>query len=142
MAIRGRKPKPAELKLMTGNPGRRPIAESVGEFTGALLMPSWIEDKPKPYQAAFIAEWNRITRQLEAWAIVGEVNQGLIEGVSALYAQAIQATTNGEGTEARQSFDAYRKALNEFGLTPASKGRVNSNGKPQKSGALAKYTAG
>ena len=62
--------------------------------------------------------------------MVGEVNQSAIEGICALYAQAIQsARSDGEKTETRQSFDAHRKALNEFGLTPASKGRAGGKAK-------------
>lgn len=143
MAVRGRKSKPAELKLMTGNPGRRPLQDDAGDFDGTVVLPSWVENKPKPYQTAFLGEWNRVTRQLESWGVIGEVNQGLIEGVCALYAQSILASITGNDTESRQSIDAYRKALNEFGLTPACKGRVNAGtGKAKKESKLAKYTAG
>ncbi len=138
MAVRGRKPKPAELRLLTGNPGKRAIPEGVGDFAGSLTPPVWIDEKPKPFRLDFLAEWGRVTRQLLAWGVAGEVNQGAIEGVCALYAQAIQAAKNGDATEMRQSYDAYRKALNEFGLTPASKGRVASA--PQKKESkLSKY---
>lgn len=36
MAMRGRKPKPAFLKLVTGNPGRRPIAPDIAEILPAV----------------------------------------------------------------------------------------------------------
>jgi phage terminase small subunit len=142
MAVRGRKPKPADLRLMAGNAGKRPIPESVGDFDGLPVLPAWVDEKAPAFKADFLGEWNRVTRQLEAWGVMGEVNQGGIEGLCAMYAQFVQASKNGDATEARQSYDAYRKALNEFGLTPACKGRVSHGNAKPKASKLSKYTAG
>ena len=68
MAVRGRKPKPRELKLVTGNPGHRALDDPTPDFTGALVLPGWIEEKAPAYKADFLAEWNRVTWQLEDWA--------------------------------------------------------------------------
>lgn len=126
MAVRGRKPKPRTLKLVTGNPGKRELPTNEPEFTSATKLgpPAWL--KRSNLRTDFMREWGRVTKQLEDWDILGEVNQGAIEGLCLLYAQATRAAKNGDTREARQSFDAYRKALNEFGLTPASKGRVGT----------------
>ena len=139
MAVRGRKPKPAHLKVVTGNPGKRALPETEVEFTPApdsIEPPKWLNRSN--LRADFLREWKRVKAQLEEWGILGEVNQGALEGLCLLYAQATRAAKNGEAREARQSFDAYRKALNEFGLTPASKGRVGTGDekpKPQSKAA-------
>lgn len=131
MASRGRKPKPPELKILTGNPGRRPIGDAVGiEFSGALVLPSWLDEKSPVWKGDFLGEWNRLTRQLETWGIVGEVNQGAVEGLCSLYANHLKAVRGDDSVEARQSYEAYRKALSEFGLTPASKSK--SGAKPSR----------
>ena len=72
--------------------------------------------------------------------MVGAVNQGLIEGICLLYATAVSSAKSKNNVEMRQSFDAYRKALNECGLTPASKGRIGDGAKAPR-GKLAKYTS-
>ena len=42
--------------------------------------------------------------------------------------EACAAVRKRDATEVRQSFKEYRVALNEFGLTPASKARVATGG--------------
>jgi phage terminase small subunit len=45
MAIRGRKPKPTHLKLVTGNPGKRPLPEGAPEIGGDLAKPKYLKGK-------------------------------------------------------------------------------------------------
>ena len=54
MAQRGRKPKPTALKVLEGNPGKRPL--NLFEPTPEDKMPEcpdWLEDEAK-------AEWDRL----------------------------------------------------------------------------------
>ena len=140
MATRGRKPKPSALKVVTGNPGKRALPEDEPEFTeGDVAPPAWLDERERSWRLDFLAEWERIVGQLGDWATVGEVNQGMLEGICTLYATYVAAAKSKDNTEMRQSFESYRKALNEFGLTPASKARVATPTKQPK-GKLAKYT--
>lgn len=51
MATRGRKPKPPALKLVAGNPGRRPIPNVNAWRTGALFPEIEFREEPlKPYK--------------------------------------------------------------------------------------------
>lgn len=128
MAVRGKKPRPSHLKAIEGTARADRTPENEPEFTpGEVKPPDWIHDTI--LRVDFLREWERIVGQLREWDALAEVNQGAIEGICTLYAQAVRAAKLGESTEARQSFDGYRKALNEFGLTPASKGRSGGNGK-------------
>lgn len=48
MATRGRKPKPTALKLLEGNPGKRPINEHEPiPPKGTVKCPSWLEQEAK-----------------------------------------------------------------------------------------------
>ena len=48
MATRGRKPKPTALKLLEGNPGKRPLNEHEPiPPTGKIRCPSWLEEEAK-----------------------------------------------------------------------------------------------
>lgn len=143
MAVRGRKPKPTGLKLITGNPGRRELPESEEDFTpGDLVLPSWLDEKERTYRTDFVEEWDRIVSQLQDWGIIGKVNAGAVEGICVLFANFRRAVRNSESAEARQTIDGYRKALNEFGLTPASKARVaTGKGKKPQSKAASYFGA-
>jgi phage terminase small subunit len=127
MAVRGKKPRPSHLKAVEGTARASRTPENEPEFTaGELVPPDWINDTP--LRVDFLREWERITRQLRDWGTLAEVNQGAVEGICMSYAKMVRAAKLGDDAESRQSFDGYRKALNEFGLTPASKGRSGSGG--------------
>jgi len=118
MAIGGRKPKPTAQKIATGNPGRRPLPKNEARFAvGALNAPAWFDLHERE-------EWERIVPELQANGIAKGVHQGDLEGICVLYGRFRDAREEGDAKEMRLSFDAYRKARNEFGLTPASAARV------------------
>ena len=136
MATRGRKPKPAQLKVIAGNPGKRPIQSSPELPAGAMELPAWIDDPEYAARRAhFIREWERVMPGLEAIQVVRPVQAGAAETLCHHYAQAVSSSLRGDHKEARLSWEAYRKTCNEFGLTPASAGRVGTEGKatPAKS---------
>ena len=125
MAIRGRKPKPGALKAATGNPGRRAIAPEVpfASGEGVLAPPAhWVAEG---YERL---EWNRIVPELVRCRIAKAIHQGALEGICERYAAATRLYQIGQFSGARQESEAHRKALNEFGLTPASAGRVGAVG--------------
>ena len=113
----GGKPKPAEIKELLGNPGHRPIQEVPVFVAGGLAAPKW-------FSAVEREEWSRIVPELERVGIAKAVHQGSLEGICVLYGAWRKSRKDKHMQQARMSFDAYRKALNEFGLTAASAGRV------------------
>lgn len=117
MAIAGRKPTPAETKEATGNPGNRPIAEPPPFSAGGLAAPAW-------FTAIELEEWKRIVPELELAGIAKNVHQGALEGICLLYGAWRKARDSDDMQQARMGYHAYRLALNEFGLTAASAGRV------------------
>lgn len=121
MAIGGRKPKPAAQKRATGNPGKRTIPAEPAFRGGSLEAPDWFNDTERE-------EWVRIVPELERLTIAKPVHQGALEGICSLYSVWRDARNARDGTGMRMAYDAYRKALNEFGLTAASAGRVGGTG--------------
>ena len=45
MAVRGRKPKPTHLKLVMGNPGRRPLPQGEPAVAGVLVKPARLKGR-------------------------------------------------------------------------------------------------
>ena len=120
MAVRGRKPKPAEMKHLTGNPGKRKIPEAPAFADGSSLAP------PKRWKARGYErqEWDRIVPELQRLGIAKAVHQGALEKICELYAVSVKLYEREDYTGARMAAAEYRKALNEFGLTAASAARV------------------
>lgn len=124
MAVRGQKPKPAGQKVTTGNPGHRPIVEGPAFAAGDDLAPPkrW---KKKGQERI---EWARIVPELQRVGVAKSVHQGVLEKVCELYAASVELYRLRDYTGSRMQAGEYRKALNEFGLTAASAGRVSGQG--------------
>ena len=149
--MRGRKPLPTHLKLVKGNPGRRPVNES--EPTPVLAIP------PVPPELCDDGklEWGRICGELYSLNLLSHLDRGAltalcdawgawVRGRRALEKMAakdpvfggmviktkdgnmIQNPLIGLVNKARAD---YVRFAAEFGMTPSARARVN--GGPQKS---------
>ena len=136
MAQRGRKPKPTALKVLEGNPGRRPLNDKEPQpEKRALKCPSWLEPEAKK-------EWKRMARTLESMGILTQVDMTAFAGYCQAYARwkeaeefitqhgTIVRTPSGYWQQVPQVSIAqtYLKVMNrfaeQFGLTPASRSRI------------------
>lgn len=63
MALRGRKPNPGELHLITGNPGKRPVNEQAPVPEGEVKKPAFVKGR-----AARI--WRQYAASLEAQGVL------------------------------------------------------------------------
>ncbi len=132
----GRPPKPTHLKLVDGNPGKRPINKDEPKVEpGRPPMPRWLPKDGKD-------EWKLITAALESMGVLTKVDASAIAAYCAAWAdlRAAQRGINKSGVfyktrtglikrnpAAGVKADALRvvKAyLVEFGLTPASRSKV------------------
>ena len=60
MAARGRKPKPTALKVLEGNPGKRPLNDHEPiPPKGELKCPSWLLPEAKKNGSASHPRWRR-----------------------------------------------------------------------------------
>lgn len=134
--MRGRKPKSLELKLLQGNPGKRPLS-SAGPFIEG------IPEKPEDLDKDASQEWDRLTSALAG--ILSPASRGTLLCACDAYSQLMAAkrvlqkegntyTTKGEGglmirqhpqvrmrEAARRS---YQLALSELGAAPVRHGHV------------------
>ena len=64
MAARGRKPKPTALKLLEGNPGKRPLNDKEPKpQKKAPSCPKWLDPEAKK-------EWRRLASKMEMMGIL------------------------------------------------------------------------
>lgn len=81
MAIRGRKPKPTNMKILEGNPGKRPLpTNEVKPKQKAPRCPQWLEDDAKK-------EWKRMGKILEQIGILTEMDMTAFAGYCQAYAR-------------------------------------------------------
>ena len=136
MAQRGRKPKPTAIKLVEGNPGKRPLNTNEPKpKSKAPSCPKWLEGEAKK-------EWRRLAKQMEQLGILTEVDRAAFAGYCQAYARwkdaeefiskhgAIVKTPSGYWQQvpqvsiAQQYLKQMSKFCEQFGLTPASRSRI------------------
>ena len=136
MATRGRKPKPTALKILEGNPGKRPLNENEPiPPKGNIKCPTWLLPEAKK-------EWKRMAKQLEHLGILTEIDMAAFAGYCQAYARwkeaeefitqhgTIVKTPSGYWQQVPQVSIAqtYLKIMNkfaeQFGLTPSSRSRI------------------
>jgi P27 family predicted phage terminase small subunit len=137
--MRGRKPKPTRLKLITGNPGKRPL--SAGEPKPAR--PDTLR-APSGLSAGAKRCWRQVARQLHDAQILTQLDRPAL----ALYCEAFARWTQANGqiqrfgaivkapsgypipspylSIANKAFDQMAKIMAEFGMTPSSRSRINA----------------
>ena len=142
--MRGRRPKPTRLKVLTGNPGKRPLNEH--------------EPRPDPnvppcpseLGPAAQREWDRLVTELATLNLLTNLDRAALAaycGSYALWAEATEAiqkygamvkSPSGYPMQSPYIAIANRQAeimmriASEFGFTPASRSRISmpSNSEP------------
>jgi len=146
MATRGRKPKPTALKLLEGNPGKRPLnAKEPKPEKKAPRCPSWLEPEAKK-------EWKRMSKTLETMGVLTQVDSAAFAGYCQAYARWKEAeefltkhgtifkTPSGYIQQVPQVSIAqtYLKVMkdfcSEFGLTPAARTRIQIDAEARDTG--------
>ncbi len=139
MATRGRKPKPTALKLLEGNPGKRPLNEHEPKPPkGTIRCPTWLEAEAKK-------EWRRLAPSLEAMGVLTTADITAFAGYCQAYARwkeaeefisqhgSIFQTPSGYVQQvpqlsiAQQNLKIMQSFCSEFGLTPATRSRIIAN---------------
>lgn len=132
----GRKPKPTALRELQGNPGKRPLNKREPKPSGTPTCPSHLDADAKK-------EWKRISRELTTLGLLTSVDRAALAAYCAAYSRWVAAELNIQkfGTVikspksgfpiqnpyvsvANTALDHLRKFAAEFGLTPASRTRL------------------
>jgi P27 family predicted phage terminase small subunit len=137
----GRPPKPTALKLLAGNPGKRPMNPS--EPTPEAVSPLKIPAPPKVLDAEGKREWKRVALELAKSGLLTTIDRAALTGYCQSWSQWIEAvctvrkegaivkTPNGFPVQSpwlaiqNKASDQMKKYLVEFGMTPASRSRIH-----------------
>jgi P27 family predicted phage terminase small subunit len=136
--MRGRRPTPTRLKMLTGNPGKRPLNHDEPRPEAA------IPDCPVELSPAAKAEWTRLVEDLAALRLLTNLDRAALAaycGAYALWAEATEAiqkygamvkSPSGYPIQSPYVSIANRQAelmmriASEFGFTPASRSRIST----------------
>ena len=136
--MKGRKPTPRALRILRGNPRKRPLkpAEPQGRLLDALDPPSWLEPEPA-------AEWRRLAPMLARLGVLTETDGDALVAYCQAFVTWKTATakirglgivvSSGDGfvispwvKVANDALAQMRVLLVEFGMTPSSRSRVQA----------------
>jgi len=136
--MRGRKPKPTAVKVLSGNPGKRPLNDRE---------PSLVPHLPRcPHHLTAEArkEWHRVVRELYDVGVLTVADRAVLAAYCQCYARWVEAEgmieaegsiqTNPKGYMvkspwveiAHQSLTQMRAYMVELGMTPSSRSRVKA----------------
>jgi P27 family predicted phage terminase small subunit len=134
--MKGRKPKPVELRLVTGNPGKRPIRR-VPKPNGQAARPAWLSPKAAN-------EWRRLAPQLNVLGLLTSADRAFFAAYCEAFASWRHANNeiarlgeivlDADGSPVKNPWMRIRTEAasemhrfgSEFGLSPASRTRVGS----------------
>jgi P27 family predicted phage terminase small subunit len=136
--MRGRRPKPTRLKVLTGNPGKRPLNTNEPRPEAA------IPDCPVELGAVAHREWDRLVGELSVLRILTNLDRAALAaycGAYAMWAEATEAIQK-YGTMvkspsgypgqspyvsiANRQAEIMMRIASEFGFTPASRSRIST----------------
>lgn len=156
---KGRKPKPAALRILEGNPGKRPINNAVKPDIQPLEPPAFLRSDG-------LYEWNRLHDHLVEIGVLTVLDRSIFSAYCSAYNDYCEAERLLEDGEADDRFvnegkdgeltrniisrarneaaAAMVKYATELGMTPSSRSKVTpapKPGKPNKFAALKKAMA-
>ncbi|WP_233866656.1 phage terminase small subunit P27 family [Paraburkholderia adhaesiva] len=144
MPTRGTRPKPTALKVITGNPGGRPLPEREPKPRTGVLR------RPRHLDANACAEWDRLVPELRVAGILTSIDVAVLAAYCMAYSRWIDAeeaiqrmkvrdqltsalmikTTNGNAIQnplvgvANRAMLIMSRLASEFGMTPAARTRI------------------
>jgi P27 family predicted phage terminase small subunit len=138
----GRKPKPTRLKLLAGNPGKRPL--NTREPAPELATP----ERPPELDDVAAAEWARVCPELAAIGVLTRLDRSALAAYCQSWSQWLHAIeklkTTGPVVKAPSGFPIQnpyfaiansalkqmKAFLTEFGMTPSSRSRIHAGELP------------
>ena len=144
--MKGRKPKPTRLKVISGNPGKRPIDDSEPIPDKDSICP----DAPEHLSDGAKSEWSRMAPSLYDIGLLTKIDISALEAYCTAYARWVEAedkirahgmivkSPKGYPMQspylaiANKAVEQMRGFLTEFGMTPSSRSRVSVGDKKKK----------
>ncbi len=151
----GRKPKPTNLKLLQGNPGKRKLNKNEPKPTAKT-----IPRPPAHLDVVARSEWRRVAPKLFAIGLLTPVDRSALAAYCVAYSKWVEAerairdrgmvtvTPNGYpcisawAVVSNKAMRQMREFMAEFGMTPSSRSRVQVDTDDAESDPFENFLAG
>lgn len=110
----GRPPKPAALRVLQGNPGKRPVRKEPDLPSGAKP-PAWLSKQARRY-------WDELAPMLDKAGLLKGTDADALGTYCQLKVKMVKLLRQGE-FDTRLSSE-WRQYMSRFGLTPADRAKV------------------
>ncbi len=153
--MRGRKPVPTALRILRGNPGKRPLPKAEPVVAAA------VPEAPSHLQPEARAEWDRVVPELRAARLLTKLDRAALAAYCVAYGRWVEAELKlrelGVIVKAPSGFpmlspyllvankalEQMQKALAEFGMSPSSRVRVTAaDAAGDERGRLSRFLSG
>ena len=143
--MRGNKPKPTVLKLITGNPGRRPL-------NGREAKPEvQVPEPPELLKGDPLLEWQRITPLLAEIGLIAKLDRAIVATYCKCWARWIECERMLETTglivkspngcpmyssylaASNKALDQLRQLSEQIGLSSSARSRIKAGEPPSQS---------
>ena len=131
--MEGRPNKPTTLKVLEGNPGKRPLSENEPKPEISLIpCPDYLKSDVIAFE-----EWNRIVPELYKLGLLTRIDRVSLELYASQYSiyrasfeiindpSSTSVDKRRAGQAARESAKIIKILAGEFGMTPSSRGRIS-----------------
>lgn len=148
--MRGRKPKPTAVKILEGNPGKRPLNDAEPRPTAKLPpCPKHLNDEAKK-------EWRRISKELLKAGLLTTIDRAVLATYCQAWGRWVEAEEqlrkhgpivkspsgypiqNPYLSVANKAMQQMQKVMPELGMTPSSRSRIKAEG-PSPADELAEF---
>lgn len=117
MAVRGQKPKPTHLRLLSGNAGKRPVNAQEPIYAPCTTQPpDWLPEGAR-------AHWERLASMLAQAGVLKESDRDLLATYCCLFAEYVETVRAGERAS-MSIVGQLRQLMGELGLTPSARARI------------------
>ena len=142
--MRGAKPKPTVIKLVTGNPGRRPLNQEEAKPDRQ------IPEAPAVLKGEALKEWKRVTPLLLEVGLIAKLDRAVIASYCQAWARWVECERMLEQTglivkspngypmyspylaAANKAMDQMRQMSEQIGLSGSARSRIRAGEPPSK----------
>lgn len=132
MGIRGQKPKPLQLRLLSGNAGKRPMNALEPSYSVcAIESPEWLSDAAR-------AHWERLAPMMARAGVLKESDRDLLATYCTLFTDYVSLVQAGERVS-MSVVGQLRQLMGELGLTPSARARIVADKAPDDGEEKARF---
>jgi P27 family predicted phage terminase small subunit len=142
--MRGPKPTPTPLRIIRGNPGKRPLPKNEPKAE------PYLPPAPSTLSPEARKEWRRVGRELRRLGLVSNIDRALLAAYCEAWARFVEAndklrqygsivkTPNGMPTQSpylqivNKATEQLAKIAVEFGMSPSARTRVKAADAPDE----------